>query len=86
MRVLSYADVGENFSHVIDQAIDDADITIIHRRDGEDAVLMSHDHYSSLLETLHLLSSPANTQALARAIAQDRANQGVARQLLDADE
>lgn len=85
MRVLSYSEVRENFKSVIDQTIDDADITVIHRRDGEDAVLMGQDHYNSLMETLHLLSTPANAQALARAIAQDKAAQGVQRQLLDAD-
>ena len=85
MRVLSYSEVRENFKSVIDQTIDDADITIIHRRDGEDAVLMGQDHYNSLMETLHLLSTPANAQALVRAIAQDKAAQGIQRQLLDAD-
>ena len=49
MRVLSYSEVRENFKSVIDQTIDDADITIIHRRDGEDAVLMGQDHYNSLI-------------------------------------
>jgi antitoxin YefM len=64
MRVLNYLEVRENFKSVIEQTIDDADITIIHRRDGENAVLMGQDYYNSLIETLHLLSTPANTQAL----------------------
>jgi len=58
-------------------------ITIIHRRDGEDAVLMGQDHYNSLMETLHLLSTPANAQALARAIAQDKAAQEQSQRLLE---
>lgn len=85
MRVLSYSEVRENFKNVIDQTIDDSDITIIHRRDGEDAVLMGQAYYNSLVETLHLLSTPANAQSLARAIAQDKAHQGIQRQLLDSD-
>lgn len=64
MCVLNYLEVRENFKSVIEQTIDDADITIIHRRDGENAVLMGQDYYNSLIETLHLLSTPANTQAL----------------------
>ena len=35
--------------------IDDADCTIITRRDAEDAVVMSLQHYNSLMETVHLL-------------------------------
>jgi hypothetical protein len=47
-----------------------------HRRDAEgDAVVMSLDYYNSLVETLHLLSTPANVEALARAIHQDQAGQ-----------
>ena len=86
IRVLSVSEVLENFKRVIDQTIDDADITIIHRQDGENAVLMSQCHYNSLMETLYLLSTPANAQALACAIAQDKTAQGVQRQLPHIDE
>ncbi len=60
----------------------DADITIISRRDGADAVVMSLDHYQSLMETLHLLSTPANAAALARAVQQDRDSLAKRRELL----
>jgi antitoxin YefM len=46
---------------------------------------MSLDHYNSLMETLHLLSTPANAEAMARAIRQDRAGEARPRQLLDTD-
>jgi antitoxin YefM len=35
-------------------------IAVITRRDAEDAVVMSLDHYNGLMETLHLLQSPEN--------------------------
>lgn len=73
MRVMTYSEVRNNLKAVLDTAIDDAHVTIIHRRDNEDAVLMGRAHYDSLMETLHLLSSPANVRALGEAIAQDRA-------------
>ena len=53
-------------------------------REG-DAVVMSLDHYSSSMETLHLTSHPANAAALARAIAQDQAGQAQEQPLLPAD-
>ena len=46
---------------------------------------MSLDYYNSLMETLHLLSTPANAEALTRAIQQDRAGQAQARELLTGD-
>lgn len=85
MKITTATEARANFKTVLDQTIDDADITIIHRRDGENAVLMSESQYNSLIETLHLLSTPANARALERAIAQDKANLGVQRELLDAE-
>jgi len=45
---------------------------VISRRDAEDAVVMSLDHFNGLMETVHLLKSPANAAHLARSIAQYR--------------
>ncbi|HMX99078.1 MAG TPA: type II toxin-antitoxin system Phd/YefM family antitoxin [Agitococcus sp.] len=63
--------------------IDDADCTIITRRDAEDAVVMSLNHYNSLMETVHLLRSPANAAHLAKSINQYQQAQIVERELID---
>lgn len=55
---------------------------IITRRDAPDAVIMSLDHYNSLLETVHLLNSPSNAAHLARSIAQLRSGQAKRQQLI----
>ena len=86
MRIMTYSVVRSNLKSVLDTAIDDMDVTVIHRRDGEDAVIMGRDHYNSLIETLHLLSTPANSRALNKAIAQDKAGYAQRRELLDAGE
>lgn len=86
MQISSYSEARANLKAIIDRTIDDADVTVIHRRNGENAVLMSESQYNSLIETLHLLSTPANAKSLARAIAQDKANQGIKRELLDVNE
>lgn len=83
MRIMTYSEARNNLKAVLDTTIDDRDVTIIHRRDGADAVLMGREHYESLLETLHLLSTPANARILLGAIAEDRAGNAVPRQLLD---
>lgn len=86
MRILTYTEARNNLKSILDSTIDDADITVIHRRDGEDAVLMGRDHYESMKETLYILSNPANAAAIFKAIAQDKAGMTQERTLLDGDE
>lgn len=83
MKVVSYSEARNNLKSVLDQVADDASETIIHRREGQDAVVMSLASYNSLMETLHLLSSPANAKHLNDSIEQIRAGQTVERELLD---
>ena len=86
MKVVTYSHARNALKSVLDDVVQDADVTIISRRDAEgDAVVMSLDSYNSIIETLHLTSNPANAAALARAIAQDKAGQAQDRQLLPAD-
>lgn len=83
MYVTSYTDVRSNLKTVIDRTINDAEVTLIHRRQGGNAVLMSEEQYNGMLETFYLLSSPANAQSLERAIAQHKASKAIKRQLLE---
>ena len=59
MRVINFSDARNQFKQVIDQVVADCDVTIISRRDADDAVVMSLDTYNSMMETFHLLKSPA---------------------------
>ena len=68
MQVVSFTEARNNLKSVLDQVVNDADCTIITRRDAEDAVVMSLDYYNSLMETVHLLKSPANAAHLAKSI------------------
>lgn len=83
MYITSYTDVRSNLKTVIDRTINDAEVTLIHRRQGGNAVLMSEEQYNGMLETFYLLSSPANAKSLERAIAQHKANKAVPRALLE---
>ena len=42
---------------------------------------MSLDHYQSIMETMHLLSTPANAAHLAKSIAQHKAGKATRREL-----
>jgi antitoxin YefM len=85
MRVVNFSEARNSLKNVIDQVIDDADYTVIARRDAPDAVLMSLETFNSLMETVHLLRSPANAAHLARSIDQYRQGRVVQRSLADAD-
>lgn len=82
MRIVTYTHARNALKNVLDTVVQDADVTIISRRDAEgDAVVMSLDHYNSLMETLHLLQSPANAAHLAESIGQLREGKGQPRTL-----
>ncbi len=81
MRVINFSDARNQFKQVIDQVVADCDVTIISRRDAEDAVVMSLDTYNSMIETFHLVKSPANVKHLEKSLAQYRKGQTKVRPL-----
>ena len=83
MKVITFNEARNKFKSVLDRVIDDADYTIITRQDADDAVVMSLDYFNSLLETVHLLKSPANAAHLERSIDQYKQGKVVERDLLD---
>lgn len=83
MHIVSFSDARNSLKKVLDRVVEDADTTIITRRDSADAVVMSLDHYNSLMETVHLLRSPANAKHLSESIAQYREGRVVQRDLID---
>jgi antitoxin YefM len=83
MKVITFTEARNRFKSVLDRVIDDADYTVITRRDAEDAVVMSLDYFNSLLETVHLLKSPANAAHLERSISQYKQGKVTTKDLLD---
>jgi antitoxin YefM len=81
MNIVNFSDARNNLKDVIDRVVQYADITVIARRDAPDAVIMSLDHYNSLVETVHLLGSPANAAHLTRSLSQLRSGQAKCRDL-----
>jgi antitoxin YefM len=77
MRTVNFSDARNNLKDVFDRVVEDADVTIITRRDAGDVVVMSLDSWNSWRETVHLLSSPANARRLNESIAQAHAGRVV---------
>jgi len=86
MRTINFSDARKQFKEVLDRVADDADITIITRRDADDVVLMSLASYNSWQETMYLMASPENARWLNESIAQARAGRARPRELIAANE
>ena len=83
MKVINFSDARNHLKSVIDNVVDDEDYAIITRRDAEDAVVMSLDHFNGLMETVHLLRSPANVAHLDKSIQQYRSGKTRQHELVD---
>ncbi len=84
MKVINFSEARNQLKSVLDQVVNDADYTIISRRDSEDAVVMSLDQFNCLMETVHLLKSPANAIHLEKSIEQYRSGNTSTHGLVDA--
>lgn len=83
MQVITFSEARNKLKEVIDRVVQDADVTVISRRDAPDAVVMSLDTFNSWMETVHLLKTPANASHLAKSIRQLRAGKARTRDLVD---
>lgn len=81
MNIVSFTEARNSLKSVLDRVVDDSDVTVITRRDSEDTVVMSLDHFNSMQETLYLMSSPKNAERLAESIAQLEAGNTTVREL-----
>ncbi len=82
MKIVSFTEARNSLKTVLDSVVNDADTTVITRRNSEDAVVMSLDYYNSLMETVHLLRSPANAEHLERSISQYKNGKTKQRELI----
>jgi len=83
MRIINFSEARNNLKSVLDQVVDDADYTVITRRDAENAVVMSLETFNSFMETFYLLRSPANTAHLMKSIEQFKNGKVQERALID---
>ena len=65
----SYSNLRENLASFLDQVVNDQDVVIVRRKGLRDVALIPADELSGLMETAHLLRSPANAKRLLTALA-----------------
>lgn len=83
MKIVTFSEARNKLKTILDQVVNDADYTVITRRDAEDAVVVSLEYFNSLMETVHLLKSPSNAAHLERSIAQYKQGQVTEQELFD---
>ncbi len=71
----SYSQARANLAELLERVTEDREVVVIQRRGYEDVALVALSELSSLLETAHLLRSPANARRLLNAIQRARENQ-----------
>lgn len=69
MGHVNYTEFRQNLAAHMDEVCDSRAPLTVTRQGGRSVVVMAEEEYESLLETLHLLSSPANAERLMRSIA-----------------
>lgn len=78
----TYTQARANLAKLLDSVTDDSEVVIIQRRGAADVALIAADELQGLLETAHLLRSPANAERLLTALARVQ-QRSVAAQTID---
>ncbi|WP_075289653.1 type II toxin-antitoxin system Phd/YefM family antitoxin [Pararhizobium arenae] len=68
MRTVMFSKAREELAGLLDEVSQDRVAVEIVRRNKPSAILIDKDEYEGMLETLHLMSSPANAKRLMQAI------------------
>jgi antitoxin YefM len=83
MNATTVKEAKKHLDRLIEQVNADAEPTIICGDQGQKAVLLSLEEFSSWQETLYLLSNPVNAEHLRQSIAQAKAGKALQRELID---
>jgi len=64
----TYTHARAHFASLIDEVVKNREVVIIQRRGSEDVAMIAADELAGILETAHLLRSPANAERLMSAL------------------
>lgn len=83
MQVLNFTEVRNNLKSIFDSVIQNSDEVIVNRKNGENVVIISLDHYNSLNETEYLMKSLVNKERLLSSIASAKAGRVMQKELIE---
>ncbi len=70
-ETITYTSLRQNLSSVLSKIELNKGTFFVTRKQHQDVAMIARDDYESLIETLHLLSNPANARRLNKALQQD---------------
>ena len=68
MATISYTDFTQHLAKYMDDVWDSRAPLRVTRQNARPVIVLSEDEYEGMMETLHLLRSPANAERLLRSI------------------
>jgi antitoxin YefM len=83
MSHVSYTELRSKLAKYMDQVCDSRTPLHVTRQNARAVVMVSEDEYEGIMETLHLLQSPANAARLLRSIEEADKGQLVEHELLE---
>lgn len=84
MAHVSYSELRSNLAKYMEDVCDSRTPLHITRQNARSVVMLSEEDYDGIVETLHLLRSPANAARLLRAVEGADKGELVERELMDA--
>ena len=72
-EITSPTEARNNFFKLLEQVVENHQVYLINRRDGENVALIAESDLRSLVETVYLLRSPANASRLLEAMEESKA-------------
>ncbi len=72
----TYTQLRDKLASVLDRVPGDHEVVIVRRKGGGDVALIPADELAALMETAHLLRSPANAKRLIRAFRRAEKGEG----------
>jgi antitoxin YefM len=83
MAYVSYTELRNKLASYMDEVCDNRTPLFVTRQNARTVVLMAEDEYEGLMETVHLLKSPANAARLLRSIKEADEDKLTERELIE---
>ncbi|MGZ5209111.1 MAG: type II toxin-antitoxin system Phd/YefM family antitoxin [Sulfuricurvum sp.] len=83
MQVVNYSTARNNLKSIFDSVYTDNEEVIIHRKGGENVVVIPFSEYNSMKESQYLLSNSANRERLLTSLSKVRSGKTFAKDMID---
>lgn len=83
MQVVNYSTARNNLKSIFDSVYMDNEEVIIHRKGGENVVVIPFSEYNSMKESQYLLSNSANRERLLTSLTKARSGKVFEKDLID---